>query len=147
MIRAALDVLARGQAGADRGGRVERRDAGPAGPHPLDERALGYQFERHLSRPDLAFGLRHHARPGREARYQVTDLVAVGQQVRGRETRLAQPVAVDREPARSLLAQRDDQAGREAVGDAEARDADGRAILDVRHRGSRRSHQLVHGLT
>jgi hypothetical protein len=77
----------------------------------------------------------------------MADLVAVGEQVGRRETWLAQPVAVDREPAGSLLAQCDDQAGRKAVGDAEARDADRRAVPDVRHRRGGRSHQLVHSVT
>jgi hypothetical protein len=46
-----------------------------------------------------------------------------------------------------LLEQRGDQAGREPVRDAEARDADGGTVPDVRHRRGGRSHQLVHSLT
>jgi hypothetical protein len=73
--------------------------------------------------------------------------VVVGEQVGRREARLTQPVAVDREPGRPLVAQRGDQAEREAVRDAKPRDAGGRAVPDVRHRRSGRSHQLFNRLT
>jgi len=81
-----------------------------------------------------------------KAPHQPADLVAVREQVRRGEARLPQPVAVDRQPGRALIAQRDDQARREPVRDAETRDPDRRAVPDVRDGRRGRRHQLVHYL-
>src|SRR5262249_57443528 len=75
---------------------------------------------------------------------EMWDVAWGGEEVGGRVTRLAQPVAVDRQTRDALVAQRCHKAGREPVGHAEAGDADARTVHNVVNRSSRRGNHLVH---
>ena len=120
--------------GADARRRIKRRDAGSARAAALDQDALRHQLDLHRPRCDLLLARGRCARPHRERGHQLLHLFVLGEDLAARGPRIAQRITHESEVLSALLAQRDDQAVREAVPDAEAGDGDRRSIGNVRDR-------------
>ena len=134
-----------GEVGADAGRRIERRYAGAARAAALDQDALRHQLDFHLAGGDLLLARGRRARPHRKRGDQLLHLLVLGEDLPARRPGIAERIADEGELLRALVAQREDQARREAVADAETGDGDGRAVGDVRDGLLRRGNDLVHG--